>query len=108
MKHPPFASLLILTAFLTLAPAARALSKAEASAGRAVLQRYADAIVGVEMVVTLKGTQGDRPLPPREQKREINGTFVSATGLTVLSLGSIDPRNGFPPGMLAQMRFEEP
>ena len=108
MKHSPLFSLLILTALLALAPAARALSKAEAAAGRAVLQQYADAIVGVEMVVTLKGMQGDRPIPPREQKREINGTFVSATGLTVLSLGSIDPRNGFPPGMLAQMRFEEP
>ena len=93
---------------LTLAPLARALSKAEAAAGRAVLRRYADTVVGVEMVVTLKGTQGDRPLPAREQKREINGTFVSGTGLTVLSLGSIDPRNGLPASMLTQVRFEEP
>jgi hypothetical protein len=108
VKNFPLFTFLILTALLALAPAARALSKAEAAAGRAVLQRYADAIVGVEMVVTLKGMQGDRPLPSREQKREINGTFVSPTGLTVLSLGSIDPRNGLPPGMLGQMRFEEP
>src|SRR5688572_22273225 len=98
----------VLISFLALSPAARALTEAEAEAGRTLLKRYADVVVGVEMVVTLKGMQGDKPLPPREQKREINGTFVNANGLTVLSLGSVDPRVGIPPAMLNQIRLDEP
>lgn len=97
-----------LPALLLLSPTARALSDAEAAAGRALLKRYADTIVGVELVVTLKGMQGDRPIPPREQKREINGTFVNSAGLTVLSLASIDPRVGLPPQLAGQVRFDEP
>lgn len=100
--------LFALTLLLGFIPTARALSEAEAEAGRNLLKRYADVVVGVEMVVTLKGMQGDKPLPPREQKREVNGTFVNASGLTVLSLGSVDPRVGIPPAMLAQIRLDEP
>src|SRR6188768_2213031 len=100
--------LFVLTFLLALSPAARALTEAEAEAGRTLLKRYADVVVGVEMVVMLKGMQGDKPLPPREQKREVNGTFVNANGLTVLSLGSVDPRVGLPPAMLAQIRLDEP
>ncbi|MEJ1973892.1 MAG: serine protease [Lacunisphaera sp.] len=108
MKFSPsfFAAALLA---LAIAPTdALALTEAEAAAGRALVKRYADTIVGVEMVVTLKGTQGDRPLPPREQKREINGTMVAANGLTVLSLASIDPRGSIPPAMMAQIHFDEP
>jgi hypothetical protein len=85
-----------------------ALPEAEAVAGRALLKRYADTVVGVELVVSMKGMQGDRPIPAREQKREINGTFVNAAGLTVLSLASIDPRVGMPAAMQGQVRFDEP
>ena len=95
-------------AFALAVPAAHALPEAEAAAGRALLQRYADTIVGVELVVSMKGMQGDRPIPAREQKREINGTFVNAAGLTVLSLASIDPRIGLPANVQNQVRFDEP
>lgn len=99
----------ILFALALLAKSAFALPPAEVKAGRALLKRYADVIVSVEMVVTMKGMQGDRPIPAREQKREVNGTFVSATGLTVLSLGSIDPRGGIPAMMMGQqIRYDEP
>lgn len=108
MKFPFRFFSAVLATLLLLSPAARALSDAEAAAGRALLKRYADTIVGVELVVTIKGMQGDRPIPPREQKREINGTFVNASGLTVLSLAGIDPRIGIPPQLLAQTRFDEP
>lgn len=97
-----------LSALVLLSPAARALSAAEAAAGRALLQRYADVIIGVELVVTMKGMQGDRPIPAREQKREINGTVLNAGGLTVLSLGSIDPRGGIPAALQSQIRYDEP
>lgn len=99
----------VLSAASLFAPfTAIALTEAEAEAGRALLKRYADTIVGVELVVSMKGMQGDRPIPAREQKREINGTFVNAAGLTVLSLGSIDPRGGLPAMLQAQIRYDEP
>src|SRR5690606_38187479 len=74
-------------------PLAHAVPEADAAAGRAVLQRYADAIVGVELVVTLKLKQGDREAPPREQRIEVNGTVISASGLTVTSLAAVDPQS---------------
>jgi hypothetical protein len=77
----------------------------EAATGRALLQRYADVVIGVELVTTLKGTVNDRPLPPQERKMEANGTVITPGGLTVLSLGSIDPRSGI---NMPNARIEEP
>ena len=64
----------------------------QAAAGRTILNQYANAVVGVELVATLKVTMANRPSTPREQKIEANGTVISQGGLTVVSLGSIDPR----------------
>ena len=68
---------------------------AAAADGAALVQRYADAIVGVEMVVTIKVRVGDREAPPRERRVEINGTVISPTGLTVASLLEVDPQAEF-------------
>lgn len=109
MKLPAIRSVAALIALAVATPAITfAVTEAEAVAGRALTKRYADAIVGVELVVTLKGMQGERALPPREQKVEINGTMVNAKGLTVLSLAAIDPRGTIPPNLAAQIRFDEP
>jgi len=70
-------------------------AETEASAGRALVKRYADAIVSVELVVTMKLKAGDREMPPREQKVDVNGTVISATGLTVTSLAEVDPQTTF-------------
>ncbi|MBL9188916.1 MAG: hypothetical protein JNK23_15645 [Opitutaceae bacterium] len=67
----------------------------EAEAGRALVKRYADAVIGVELVVTMKIKMGDREAPPRDQQIEVNGTVISADGLTVTSLASVDPRVSF-------------
>lgn len=66
--------------------------QAQAAAGRALVERFADAIVSVELVVTLKVKMGDREAPPREQRIEVNGTVISPTGLTVTTLGQVDPQ----------------
>lgn len=71
----------------------RAASDAEAA--RALVKRYADTIVGVELVVTLRMKFGDREQPPREQRIEINGTVISPTGLTVTTLAAVDPQSQF-------------
>ena len=72
-----------------------AATEAEAAAGRALVKRYADAVVGVELVITVKLKMGDREIPPREQRVEINGTVISADGLTVTTLAGVDPQVQF-------------
>jgi hypothetical protein len=79
----------------------RAAPEAEAAAGRALMKRYADTIVGVELVVTLKLKFGDREQAPREQRIEVNGTVISPTGLLVTSLAVVDPQSQLE-GMRAQ------
>lgn len=64
----------------------------EAAAARELVKRYADAVVGIELVVTLKIKMGDREQPPREQRVEVNGTVISASGLTVTTLAEVDPQ----------------
>jgi S1-C subfamily serine protease len=76
-----------------IADSVRAAPEAEAAAGRALVKRYADAIVSVELVLTLKLKFGDREQPPREQRIEVNGTVISPTGLTVTSLAVVDPQS---------------
>jgi S1-C subfamily serine protease len=90
--------LFVTVAGLFLAVGARPLpaaSAADAAAGRALVKRYADTIVGVELVVTLKMKMGDREAPPRESRVEVNGTVISASGLTVTSLAQVDPQAAF-------------
>jgi hypothetical protein len=72
-----------------------AATEAQALAGRALVKRYADAIVGVELVVTVRVKMGDREQPPREQRIEINGTVISPSGLTVTTLAGVDPQVQF-------------
>jgi hypothetical protein len=88
-------SVVLATAVVALVPSARAVSDADAAAGRALAKRYADSIVGVELVVTLKVKMGDREAPPREQRIEVNGTVISPSGLTVTSLAAVDPQTAF-------------
>lgn len=77
------------------ASSSRAAPEAEAAAGRALVTRYADAVVGVELVVTIKMRMGDREQPPSERRIEVNGTVISPSGLTVTSLAEVDPQTAF-------------
>lgn len=90
-------SLFALTALVAAAGVAplHAAPEAQAAAGRALVKRYADAIVGVELVVTVKLKMGNQEAPPREQRIEINGTVISPSGLTVTTLAGVDPQVQF-------------
>jgi len=94
------AMLVVATLGLTV-PAARlvAMTEADAATGRALAKRYADSVVSVDLVATTKMTVGDRALPPRENRVDVNGTVISPTGLTVTVLSLVDPR-----GMMEAMR----
>lgn len=61
-------------------------------AGRELLRRQVDAVIGVELVVTVKVKMGDREMPPRERRVEVNGTVLTPDGLTVTSLAQVDPQ----------------
>jgi hypothetical protein len=105
---PVFSSALMAGLLVAVLPAQAAADK-DAAAGRALMQRYADAIVSVELVVTLKLKQGDRELPAREQRVDINGTVISPGGLTVTSLAAVDPQTSLeamrsgPPGFRTEL-----
>lgn len=81
---------LLLCVALLLGGPSFAAPEREAAAGREVMKRFADAIVGIELVVTLRMKMGDREMPPREQRFDVNGTMISPSGLTVTTLGAVD------------------
>jgi hypothetical protein len=95
MKPSSSFAVLVSLAAALVAPCASAAPEADAAAGRALVKRYADAIIGIELVVTLKVKMGEREMPPREQRIEVNGTVISPSGLTVTSLASVDPQTEF-------------
>lgn len=91
-------ALSVLSAVLVAGPGTQFLSaapEADAAAARALSKRFADAIIGVELVVTIKVKMGDREAPPRDTPIQVNGTVISPTGLTVTSLAQVDPQVQF-------------
>ena len=80
---------------IPISPALRAAPEAEAAAGRELVKKFADVVIGVELVQTLKIKARDREAPPQERRIETNGTVISPTGLTVTSLAQVDPRANF-------------
>jgi len=98
MRHSSFTHFARAGAALALAIApivVHAIPETQAAAGRALAKRYADTIIGVELVVTLKVKMGDREMPPREQRVDVNGTVINANGLTVTTLAEVDPQTAF-------------
>ncbi len=87
--------LILALALLATGRPLQAASETDAAAARALVKRYADAIVGIELVVTMRLKFGDREQAPREQRIEVNGTVISAAGLTVTSLAAVDPQSQF-------------
>jgi hypothetical protein len=95
-------TLLILTTLSLPATRLFAVTDAEAASGRALVKRYADSVVSIELVVSIRMTVGDRAMPPRESKVDVNGTVISQSGLTVSCLSTIDPRGAMEAMRLAQ------
>lgn len=91
MSHPSRILVVALVATLAI-PFAAAAPEKEAAAGREVMKRYADAVVGVELVLTLRVKMGEREAPPRESRISVNGTVISPSGLTVTTLAEVDPQ----------------
>lgn len=92
MRIPAFQLMLLGALVATVAPGGRALPESEASAGRLIARRYADAVVDIRGSVFLKVTIGFRTLPPSERKFDVAGTVIGASGLTAASLSAVDAR----------------
>ncbi len=69
---------------------------------RAMLLRQVDAVIGIEMVVTVKVKVGDRERPAQERRVEVNGTVLTPDGLTVTSLAQVDPASEIEAAQMAQ------
>ena len=89
-------SVMVLAILATVLPRpACAVSEGEAATGRLIAQQYADAIVAVRGTALMRITVGERLLPAKEQKIDINATVITSTGLVVTSLNGIDLRGAF-------------
>lgn len=62
----------------------------EAAAGRQVAQKWSDAVVKVQVVIKMTMSAGGES-EKREEKTETVGTVIDPSGLTVLSLMSMNP-----------------
>lgn len=93
-RFSPRAAASLLAVSLCL-PSLRAVPEADAAAGRELVKRYADAVVSVELVVTIKVKVGGTERPPQEQRIEVNGSVINSSGLTVTSLAEVDPQTAF-------------
>ncbi len=70
-----------------IAPLTFAASDADSAAGKAILKKYSETLVGVELVLVTKGGRGGGT---QEIKREVSGTVIAANGMTVVSLVTLD------------------
>ncbi|MES2695546.1 MAG: serine protease [Verrucomicrobiota bacterium] len=87
-----FSIFTLLALAAALATPLNAAPEAEAATGRDLMKRYADAVVGLELVLSLRVKMGDREAPPRESRIDVNGTVISPSGLTVTTLANVDPQ----------------
>ncbi len=94
--------LLMASAPTLFTPQLHAVSESEAASGQALVKRYADSIVSIELVVTIRISVNDKAMPPRENKVDVNGTVISPTGLTISALSIIDPRGALEAARAAQ------
>jgi S1-C subfamily serine protease len=62
-----------------------------ADKGRDIFNKYQHAVVTVQTVLKVTDSRGGRSSNPSEIKRDLTGTVIDPSGLTVLALSSVDP-----------------
>jgi S1-C subfamily serine protease len=82
------AALAALLASCLLAPLG---AQDDRAAGREIVKRWQSAIVNVRVVLKMRVSVGDREMQSMDESVETVGTVIDPTGLTVLSLGSLNP-----------------
>lgn len=59
--------------------------------GRDIFKKHEHAVVTVQTVLKVTDSRGGRSSNPSELKRDLTGTVIDPSGLTVLALSSVDP-----------------
>jgi S1-C subfamily serine protease len=86
-RKTALASLLII-ASTCLAPIA---AQDDRAAAREIVKRWQSAIVNVRVVLKMRMSVGGREMQSMDESVETVGTVIDPTGLTVLSLGALNP-----------------
>jgi hypothetical protein len=84
-----FISLTAITVIAALSNPAHA--DEQAQAGKAIVQKWQDSVVSVEMVVKSGMSMGSEEIPKRESKNEATGSVIDSSGLVVVSLAATQP-----------------
>ena len=87
----PFHSVAV-GALLALAAAGTpVLAQDDRAAGRAIVKKWQNAIVTVRVVLKMRVSVGGREMHSMDESVETVGTVIDPSGLTVLSLGALNP-----------------
>ena len=87
--HPKLNTLVWVSTWLALCSVSRADDLAVK--GREILQKNQPVVVTVQMVVKAKMSMAGVGVPDNESTKELTGTVVDPSGLTVISLSTLDP-----------------
>jgi S1-C subfamily serine protease len=88
-----FGSHLVATVTLLALVAARGpvLAQDDRAAGREIVKKWQNAIVTVRVVLKMRVSVGGREMQSMDESVETVGTVIDPSGLTVLSLGALNP-----------------
>src|SRR5262245_58342214 len=73
------------------APGIPVLAQDERAAGREIVKKWQSAIVTVRVVLKMRVSVGGREMQSMDESVETVGTVIDPSGLTVLSLGALNP-----------------
>ena len=73
------------------APGAPVLAQDDRAAGREIVKKWQHAIVTVRVVLKMRVSVGGREMQSMDESVETVGTVIDPSGLTVLSLGALNP-----------------
>lgn len=76
---------------LALALALPAAAQDDRAAAREIVKKWQEAIVNVRVVLKMRMSMGGREMQSMDESVETVGTIIDPSGLTVLSLGSLNP-----------------
>jgi S1-C subfamily serine protease len=84
-------SLAAAVVFALVAGASQVSAQDERAAGREIVKKWQNAIVTVRVVLKMRVSVGGREMQSMDESVETVGTVIDPSGLTVLSLGALNP-----------------
>src|SRR5919112_2766406 len=91
MSYARRASAVVLAAMLGTTASPPASAQDDRAAARDIVKKWQTAIVTVRVVLKMRVSVGGREMQSMDESVETVGTVIDPAGLTVLSLGSLNP-----------------